>query len=98
MKRKHNIQILLVIVISFLLPLLPAYIEYYDIMEADFPSAHPKFENRDLYCMFLFEKQNITAISGYSYSFWLASNLNEHFSCFYYQGMFPQTKTLVLRC
>jgi hypothetical protein len=97
-KREHNIQILLVIVISLLLPLLPAYMDYYVIMEADFLSAHPKFENIDLDYLLLCKKQQITALTGFSYAPWIASNLIRYPSCFYHQVMFPQEKNLVLRC
>ena len=97
-KRKHKIQILLVIGISLLLPLLSAYMDYYVLMEADFLSAHPKFENTDLDCLLFSKKQKFTTPSGFSCGFWIGSNLAEHFSCFYYQVTFLQVKTLVLRC
>jgi len=98
-KRKYkNIPMILVITASFLLPMLDAYLDYYILMEADFLSADPKFENTDLDCLLLCEKQQITAISGFSYAFWVSSNSIKHCSCFYYQIMFPQVKTLVLRC
>jgi len=97
-KRKHKIQILLVIAISLLLPLLSTYMDYYVLMEADFLSAYPKFENTDLDCLLFSKKQKFTTPSGFSCAFWVASNLVEHFSCFYYQVTFPQVKTLVLRC
>jgi hypothetical protein len=67
-------------------------------MEADFLSAYPKFENTDLDCLLLCKKQKFTALTGFSYAFWVASNLIGHLSCFYYQVTFPQVKTLVLRC
>ena len=89
---------ILVIMSSFLLPMLDAYFDYYILMEADFLSANLKFENTDLDCLLLCEKQKFILISGFSYPFWVASNLIEHFSCFYYQVMFPQVKILVLRC
>jgi hypothetical protein len=97
-KRKHKIQILLVIAISLLLPLLSAYMDYYVLMEADFLSAYPKFENTDLDCFWVCKKEKFAAFSGFSYAFWVASNLIEHLSGFYYQVTFPQVKTLVLRC
>jgi hypothetical protein len=97
-KRKQKIQVPLVIAIVLLLPLLSAYTDYYVLMEADFLSARPKFENTDLDCLLLCKKQEFTASSGFSYAFWVASNLVEHFYCFYYQVNFPQVKTLVLRC
>jgi hypothetical protein len=67
-------------------------------MEADFLSAYPGFENTDLDCLLLCKKQQFTALTGFSYAFWVASNLIGHPSCFYYQVTFPQVKTLVLRC
>jgi len=84
--------------ISLLLPLLAAYIDYYDLMEADFLSAYPTFENTDLDSLLFCKKDKFTAFSGFSYAFWVASNLIEHLSGFYYQVTFPQVKTLVLRC
>ena len=98
MKKKHKIRIFLVIVISLLLPPLSAYMDYYVLMEADFLSASPKFENTDLDCLLLSKKETFTAVSGFSYAFWVAGNLIEHLSGFYYQVTFPQVKTLVLRC
>jgi hypothetical protein len=97
-KRKHKIQILLVIAISLLLPLLLAYMDYYVIMETDFLSPHSKFENTDLDYLLLCKKQKFTASSGSPHAFWIASNLAKHFSYLYYQVSFPQAKTLVLRC
>jgi len=97
-ERKHKIQILLVIGISILLPLLSTYTHYYVLMEADFLSAYPKLENTDLDCLLFSKKQKFTTTSGFSCAFWVAGNLVEHFSYFYYQVTFPQVKTLVLRC
>jgi hypothetical protein len=97
-KRKHKIQIFLVITISLLLPLLSAYMDYYFLVEADFLSESAKFENADLDCLLLCEKQKFTALTGFSYAFSIASNLIGHLSCFYYQVTFPQVKTLILRC
>jgi hypothetical protein len=67
-------------------------------MEADFLSPVPKFENTDLDCLLLYDKQNFTALTGFSYAFWVASNLIGHLSYLYYQVSLPQVKTLVLRC
>ena len=89
---------ILVVTASFLLPLLGAYFDYYILTEADFLSAVPKFENTDLDCLLLCDKQKFTALTGFSYAFWVASNLIGHLSCFYYQVTLPQVKTLVLRC
>ena len=98
MKRKQKIQIPLVIAIALLLPLLSTYTYYYVLMEADFLSTRPKFENTDLDCLLLCKKQEFTAPSGFSYALWFAGNLIGHFYCFYYQVAFPQVKPLVLRC
>jgi hypothetical protein len=97
-KRKRKIQLLPVIAISLLLPLLSAYMHFYVLMEADFLSTSPKFENTDLDCLLLSKKETFTAVSGFSYAFWVAGSLIEHLSGFYYQVTFPQVKTLVLRC
>lgn len=97
MKRKHKTQILLVIAISFLLPLLSACIDYYVLTEADFFNVL-QFENPDLDCLLLCKEQKFTASSGSPHAFWIASNLAKHFSYLYYQVTFPQVKTLVLRC
>lgn len=84
--------------ISLLLPLLSAYIDYYVLMEADFLSSQPKFENTDLDCASLCDKQKFTTISCSSYAIQVISNLIGHCSCFFDQIAFPQIKTLVLRC
>ena len=89
---------ILVLTASFLFPLLNAYFDYYILMEADFLSTVPKFENTDLDCLLLCEKQKFTALTGFSYAFWVASNLIGHLSCFCYEVTLPQVKTLVLRC
>jgi len=96
-KRKHKIELFLVIAISLLIPLLSAYIDYYVLMEADFFHT-PQFENPDLDCVLLCKKQQFTASSGFSHGFWDASNLAKHFSCLYCQVTLPQVKLLVLRC
>jgi hypothetical protein len=67
-------------------------------MEGDFLSAFPKFENIDLDCLLLFEKQKFTALTGFSYTFWVAGDLIGYFSSFYFPVTFPQVKALVLRC
>ncbi len=98
MKRRHKIGILLAIAFCFLLPLHSAYIDYYILMEADFLSASPKFENADLDCLPFCKKQDFTASGGFSYPFWVATNLAKNFSFFYSQAALPQIETLVLRC
>jgi hypothetical protein len=97
-ERTHKIKLLLVILISLILPLLSAYTGYYVLMEADFLSAKPKFENTDLDCLLFSKKQEFTTPSGFSFAFCTGCNLVEHFSCFYYQVASPQVKCLVLRC
>ena len=89
---------ILAVMAAVLLPLLCAYLDYYILMEADFLSAVPKFENTDLDCLLLYDKQNFAALTGFSYAFWAAGNLIGHLSCFYYQVTVPQVKSLVLRC
>ncbi len=98
MKRKLKTQIILVITICLLLPLHSVYMDYYVLIEADFLSADPKFENTDLDCLLVCEKQKITALTGFSYAFWVAGNLIGRLSSFYFPVTFPQVKTLVLRC
>ncbi len=98
MKRKFKTQIILVIAISFLLLLHSAYMNYYVLMEADFLSAYAKFENTDLDCLLLFKKLKFTALTGFSYTFWVSGNLIGYLSTFYFPVTFPQVKTLVLRC
>ena len=98
MKRRHKIQVLLVIAITLLIPLLSAYANYYVLMEADFLASHPKIENTDLDCLLLCKKQESTAPSVFSYAYWVTGNLVEHFSCLYYQVTLPQAKPIVLRC
>ncbi|MFB3886076.1 MAG: hypothetical protein ACE144_12675 [Thermodesulfobacteriota bacterium] len=98
MERKHKAKILLVIVISLLIPMLSAYTDYYVLMEADFLSAYPKFENTDLDCLLFSKKEKFTTPSDSSCAFWVGSDLAEHFSCFYYQATVPQVKSLILRC
>ncbi len=98
MKRKLKTKIILVIAISFLLPLHSAYMDYYVLIEADFLSAYPKFENTDLNCLLLCEKQKFTASAGFSSTFWVAGDLIGYLSSFYFPVTFPQVKTLVLRC
>ncbi len=89
---------ILAVMASFLLPLLGAYFDYYILMEADFLSAVPNFENTDLDCLLHYKKQQFTALPGFSCAFWAGSNLIGDLSCFYYQVTLPQVKPLVLRC
>jgi len=98
MERIHKIKIFLLILISLLLPLISAYTGYYVLMEADFLSPKPKFENTDLDCLLFSKKQIFTAPIGFSLGSCGGSNPVEHFSYFYYQIAFPQLKCLVLRC
>ncbi len=97
-KKKRKIQILLAIMISLLLPLLSAYTDYYVLKEADFLSSKPKFENTDLECLVLCEKQRFTVLGSFSYTIFVASDLTGNFSYSYYQVTYPQSKALVLRC
>ena len=96
-KRKLKTQNFLIIAISFLLPLLLTYMDYYVLIEADFLSAYPKFENTDLDCHLLLKKK-FAALNGISYTFWVAGDQIGYLSNFYFPVMFPQVKTLVLRC
>ena len=84
--------------ISLLLPLLSAYMDYYVLMEADFLAAYPTFENTDLDPLLICKRDKFTAFSGFSYAFWVASNLIEHLPGFTSQATFLQIKTFVLRC
>jgi len=97
-KRKLKTPIFLVIAISLLLPLLSAYMYYYVLMEADFLSAYPKFENTDLDSLLLLKKDSFTALIGSSNTFRIAGNLIGLLSSSYLPVMFPQVRTLVLRC
>ncbi len=98
MKRRHKIEILLAIAFCFLLPLHSTYMDYYVLMEADFLSASPKFENADLDCLPFCKKQAFTASSSFSNAFWVAGNLAKSFFSSYSQATYPQVETLVLRC
>ncbi len=98
MKRRHKIQVLLAVTISLLIPLLSTYMDYYVLMEADFLSAHIKFEKTDLDCLLFFKKENFTTPGGFSWVFWVGSNLARDFSFPYNQVTSPQVKNLVLRC
>jgi len=71
---------------------------YYVLIEADFLSAYPQFENTDLDCLLLLKKQEFTPLTGFSYTFWVAGDLIGYFFNFYSPVIFPQVKTLVLRC
>jgi len=97
-KRKTKTQIYLLIAISFLLPLLSASMDYYILIEADFLSAYPQFENTDLDCHLLLKKQEFTALTGLSCTFWVVGDPLGYVSSFYFPVTFPQPKTLVLRC
>jgi len=72
--------------------------DYYVLIEADFLSAYPQFENTDLDCLLLLNKQKFTALTGFSYTFWATGDLIGYLSSFYFPVTFPQVKTLVLRC
>ena len=72
--------------------------DYYVLMEADFLSDHLQFENTDLDCLLLLDKQKFTALTGFSYTFWVAGDLIGYLFNSYFPVTFPQVKTLVLRC
>jgi hypothetical protein len=97
-KKKHKTQLLLVIIISLLLPLYSTYLDYYVLIETDFLSTYPTFENTDLDCFLFCKKDKFTAFRGFSYAFWVAGNLIELFPGISYQVTFPQLGTFVLRC
>ena len=88
----------LLITACFLVPLVDAYFDYYFLTEADFLSAQLKFENTDLDCALLGQKQKIAAISCPSYAFQAMGNLIGHYFCLFYQVALPQAKSLILRC
>ena len=97
-KRKQRIQIPLVIAIVLFLPLLSTYTYYYVLMEADFLSARPKFENTDFNSLLLSKKHKVAVYSGFPYTLWFAGDLIEHSYCLCDQVALPQVKPLVLRC
>ena len=98
MKRRLKTQIFLAIAISFLLPLLSAYMNYYVLTEADFLSTCPQFENTDLDCHSLLKKQEFAALTGFSETFWVAGDLIGYLSSFHFPVTFSQVKAFVLRC
>ncbi len=97
-RTKRKTRILLTVTISLLLPLLSVYMNYYVLMEADFLSQSPKFENTDLDSLLVCEKQKFTVLNGLSHAFLVAINPVGHLSCFNYQATFSQVAGLVLRC
>ncbi len=98
MKRKRKTPIFLVIGISFLLALLSAYMHYYVLMEADFLSASPKFENTDLDSLLLLKRETSAALTGFSLTFRDEGDLTGLLSSSYFPVMSPRVKTFILRC
>jgi hypothetical protein len=72
--------------------------DYYTLMEVDFISSCPKFENTDSDYLLFSEKQEFTTSSASSSVFWVADNLAKHFHYLYHQAIFLQVKAIVLRC
>ncbi len=98
MKRTRKTQIFLIIAISFALPLLSAYMNYYVLMEADFLSALPKFENTDLDSLLFLKREKFAAVTGFSHTFRVAVDLIGYLPSSYVPVMVPPVKALVLRC
>ncbi len=71
---------------------------YYVLMEADFLSPSPKFENADLDSLLLLKREKFTALTGFSLAFRATEDLMGLVPSSYFPVMFPPVKTLVLRC
>ena len=72
--------------------------DYYVLIEADFLSAYPQFENTDLDCHMLLKKQEFTALTGFSCVFWVVGDPLGYVFSLCLPVALPQVRTLILRC
>jgi hypothetical protein len=94
----RRFQFFLVILISSFFAVFPAYLHYNYLVEADFPSPVPAFENLDQDYL-LVSQQNKLIASGSSDSYGLRENdLLEYLADFDFQTSSAYQKTFNLRC
>jgi hypothetical protein len=71
---------------------------YCILMEADFLSVYPQFENPDSDSHLLLKKQEFMPLAGFSCTSWGADNPAGYLSNPYFPVTLPRVKNLVLRC
>jgi hypothetical protein len=99
MKRRLT-QVFLVILITLSISLLSAYLDYYDLAEADFLSRNISFENPDQENLSIDQRVEFKVFisSVFSLIFHEVIDLSEQFLRFTFTRFSFEQKTFILRC
>jgi len=99
MKRRLT-QVFLAILITLSVSLLSAYLDYYDLAEADFLSRNISFENPDQENLLMDQQIEFKVFisSVFSLIFHEVIDLSGHLPHFTFPQPFFDQKTIILRC
>jgi hypothetical protein len=95
---RKGIQILLIISISFFTALFPAYLNYNYLIEADFPSCDPIFQNLDDENLLVEEQSQSVVFDPWNLSSLRGTSFLERLPYFSSQRSPLNQKTIVYRC
>jgi len=100
MRSFKRIPIILVIAISFYIPIFSAFFGYYNLAEADFLSSTLIYENLDQENLLTDFKHELKVFgpSGISNAFFLITNFFKQFSYYFPQVHSLDQRTFILRC
>jgi hypothetical protein len=98
--KKRLTQVFLVILITLSISLLSAYLDYYDLAEADFLSRNISFENPDQENLSIDQRVEFKVFisSAFSLIFHEVIDLSEKFPRFTFTRFSFDQKTFILRC
>jgi len=101
MKRRLRLtRIFLVILISLLMPLFSAYLDYHDLVDVDFPSQERSFENPDQADLLVAQRNEPKLFTSGFFPIALRTGIDllEQFSHLTFQTPSSDQETTILRC
>ncbi len=99
-RRLSLIRISLVILISIFIPLLSAYVDYWDLTDIDFPSRDRSYENPDQVDLLVAQQNERKLFTSGFFFIGLHPEIDllEQFSQFTFQTPPSDQETTILRC
>jgi hypothetical protein len=95
---RKRIQILLILSISFLMSLFPAYLDYNYLIENDFSSPNPVFQNLDDENLLVEQQDKSIAFESCDLSNIRGALFPESLACLSFQTSALNRDTIVYRC
>ena len=95
---RKRIQILLILSISFLIALFPAYLDYNYLIENDFPSPNPVFQYLDDEHLLVERQDKSIAFPSCDPPNVRGAHFSESLACLSFQTSAINRNTIVYRC